>query len=341
MKRQPRTNLRVKNFNFEQFSEYASIYEDARAKDETRSRDFYKLVKYVIKNKDSGPGNLVVRDFMRKYRLDLIDIPEEFQELEVDDFNLKKSNRARSRKRVYTRSDKSLTGYDVWRCFDRNLICATGKEKAVCKLMIPPALLRRAFGFPDKTQIAFAGTGNFEFEDSNLDLYRIHDYKQTDFYHGLNREDSFYLSEKNLKKPDHKRSKKWPTIEEFWNCEEPRPFRLLASDHADWRKFKRWFRNHLNRIENTPEFDYDTEALAKFDSVLDISLGDFDKKEEINTEMAIFKWSNQIYMTEKELKDLSEEMRVLKQPPTPMDLSKAERTVINKSDLKVQEIQAE
>jgi hypothetical protein len=46
-------------------------------------------------------------------------------------------------------------------------------------------------------------------------------------------------------------------------------------------------------------------------------------------------------MSEKELKDLPEEMRALKQPPKPMDLSKAERTVINKSDLKVQEIQAE
>jgi hypothetical protein len=75
MKRQPRANLRDKNFNFEQFSEYTSIYEEARAKDEKRSQDFYKLVKYVLKNKDSGPGNLIVRDFLRKYRLDLITIP--------------------------------------------------------------------------------------------------------------------------------------------------------------------------------------------------------------------------------------------------------------------------
>jgi hypothetical protein len=69
----------------------------------------------------------------------------------VGDYSPKKSNRARSRKRVYTRSDKSLIGYDVWRSFDRNLIAATGKEKAVCKLMISPALLKRAFGHPDKT----------------------------------------------------------------------------------------------------------------------------------------------------------------------------------------------
>jgi hypothetical protein len=78
MKRQPRANLRDKNFNFEQFSEYVSIYEEARAKDEKRSQDFYKLVKYVLQNKEAGRSNLVVRDFLKKYRLDLIDIPQEF-----------------------------------------------------------------------------------------------------------------------------------------------------------------------------------------------------------------------------------------------------------------------
>lgn len=132
----------------------------------------------MLKNRDAGPGNLVVRDFMKKYKLDLIEIPEEFKNLEVeDDYSPKKSRRSRRSKRVYTRSDKSLVGYDVWRSFDRNLITATGQDPACCKLMIPPALLKRAFGFPDKTQTGITGSGNYDFEDSNLDLYRLHDYK--------------------------------------------------------------------------------------------------------------------------------------------------------------------
>ena len=115
---------------------------------------------------------------MKKYKLDLIEIPQEFQDLDVEEnFSPKKSQRARSRKRVYTRTEKSLVGYDVWRSFDRQLIVATGKEKAECKLMIAPALLKRAFGFYDKTNIGFAGTGNYDFEDANLDLFRLHDYK--------------------------------------------------------------------------------------------------------------------------------------------------------------------
>ena len=135
-------------------------------------------MKYVINNKDKGQSNLVVRDFLKKYRLDLIEIPEEFKNLEVEDnFTPKKSQRATSRKRVWTRSSTDMKEFDVWRCFDRNLIVPTGKSRAVCKLMIPPALLKRAFGFPGETETGFTGTCSYDFEDSNLDLYRIHDYK--------------------------------------------------------------------------------------------------------------------------------------------------------------------
>ena len=85
----------------------------------------------------------------------------------------------------------------------------------------------------------------YDFEDSNLDLYRLMDYKQTDWYHGIHREDDHYTSERNMRKPEHKRLRKWPSIDEFWATEEPRPFRLLASEQADWRKFRRWIRKHL------------------------------------------------------------------------------------------------
>lgn len=84
--------------------------------------------------------------------MNLIDIPEEFKNLDVDvdSFKPKPKNKTKA-KRVYTRSDKSLKGYDSWRVHDRNVINVTGKDKAECKLLIPPALLKRAFGTPDKT----------------------------------------------------------------------------------------------------------------------------------------------------------------------------------------------
>lgn len=89
---------------------------------------------------------------MKKYKLDLIDIPEEFKNLEVgDDFKPKRSGRQSSRKRIYTKRNNDISDYDSWRSFDRALNIVTGKDKAVCKLMIPPSLLKRAFGTPDRT----------------------------------------------------------------------------------------------------------------------------------------------------------------------------------------------
>ena len=90
--------------------------------------------------------------------------------------------------------------------------------------------MKRAFGTPDDAHVGFASTGQFDFEDSNLDLYRIFDLKKTDFYHGLNREDEHYTTDKNMRKPVYKRVRKWPSIQEFWDSDEPVQFRVLASD---------------------------------------------------------------------------------------------------------------
>ena len=46
MERQPR-NIIKSNYNYEQFKEYTKQYKDAMKKDEEKSREFYKMVKYV------------------------------------------------------------------------------------------------------------------------------------------------------------------------------------------------------------------------------------------------------------------------------------------------------
>lgn len=89
MSRQPRFDLRAHNFNFEDYDRYIEMYEEAKAEDDERSKDFYKLVKYV-KARQGTPAehsDPIVINFNRKYKLDLIEVPEEFQNLEVtDDF---------------------------------------------------------------------------------------------------------------------------------------------------------------------------------------------------------------------------------------------------------------
>ena len=172
--------MRDKNFNFEEFGKYTAIYEEARTKDINESTNFWKLVKYVQMHHgaDEAKNNMLVRDFLKKYRLDLIEMPEEFKDLDVSDVPLK-GRKADQRKRVLTRTDKSLVGYDAWRSFDRQLLAPTPQARACCKLMIAPAVLRKAFGRPDKSAYGFAVSGQYDFEDANLDLYRLVDYKAT------------------------------------------------------------------------------------------------------------------------------------------------------------------
>jgi len=214
-------------------------------------------------------------------------------------------------------------------------------DPGCCKLMIPPALLQRAFGTPQWTEMGFAVSGHFDFEDTNLDLYRIFDYKKTDLYHGLPREDSFYTTEKNMKRPERTRKKVWPSQDEFWATQEPVEFRVICNDRADWRKFRKWLRRHLRKIEEDPNFDFDSVALEKYEDQRDVSHGDYGEKGVINTEMAVYRWNAAVFMSDKEIKALPDEKKPETfTPPKHFDLSKAERVAINKDDMQIQEIQA-
>jgi len=245
-------------------------------------------------------------------------------------------------KRVYTRSNKSLVNYDVWRAFDRRMNILSGKDPSVCKLMLPPALLKRAFGTPDPSEIGFAGSGTFTFEDTNLDMFKLVEYKNTQIYHGFPREPEFYRTKKNLSKPEHKRVKPWPTPDEFWKSDDFCEFKLMCNDLADWRKFRRWLRRHLNMIEENPEYDFDSECMAEWGENLDICLGDFDQKGVVNTEMAAYKFNNGEFMTKEEIDALPEEKKpVTFVPPKIWEFKKEDRIFVDKANLKVTDIQAE
>lgn len=206
----------------------------ATKKDKERSEQFYKLVKYVKKNKDSS-NDPIVKDFVQTqgYDPDLIDIPEEFEDLPIADLKQKDLKRKKSNKKfLRVHGAKSIAGYDAWRCHDRSVHSMGPKQANVAKFLIAPSLLLKTFGIPDEGSYGFFSTGEYNFEDNNLDCYRLFEYKQTDHYHGLNREDEYYQSQRNLKRPFHKRKRKRPTVQEFWHSDEPFEFRLTADDQA-------------------------------------------------------------------------------------------------------------
>jgi hypothetical protein len=56
--------------------------------------------------------------FAKKYRLDLIEIPPEFQDEGLDDIIIKKDKRTR-RPTIRMRTSRDISKYDAWRCYDR------------------------------------------------------------------------------------------------------------------------------------------------------------------------------------------------------------------------------
>lgn len=115
--------------------------------------------------------------------------------------------------------------------------------------MLAPADLYKVFGIPDEPSIGVAGSGEYNFEDNNLDCYKLYDYKQTIMFHGLNRDDEYYTKPKNMRKPLHLRKKKYPSVEEFWNSTEPVKFKLAADERADLGKFRRWFKAQMATVD--------------------------------------------------------------------------------------------
>ena len=330
MRRQPRLNPDELSYNFEQYGRYTTTLARAKKVDDERSRKFYKLVKYVKKNIDT-PNDALVHDFTvnKQYDPDLIDIPEEFQDLPIADVKPKDYKKKKSNKKlIRTRTSKTMANYDAWRVHDRDTITGGIKAPNVAKLLISPKLLRHTFGIPDIPKDGIWCTGEYQFEDNNLDVYKLYDYKQTDLFHGLNREDEYYTTAKNMRKPHHKRKRKWPSVTEFWNLEEPVIFKLSTDSYADVPRFKRWFRAQLKAgVED--ERSFEDKILEKYKDKIDLCEGKWEEEGVINTDIAAHKFNVNDYLTKQELRDYPFEITHF-EPPKMFDLSKAKRVKTTK-----------
>jgi len=343
MRRQPRVDPSKLSYNFEQFDGYSQRLWEAKMQDDEKSRKFYKLVKYVKANA-SNDKDALVRDFTvtRGFRSDLIEIPEEFKDIDISDGNLSELRRKPYRKQVIrSRSNRDLTGYDAWRSFDRGVLKGgDGRHPGPGNMWLVPRDLVKAFGAPADSQDIQTGSGEYHFEDSNLDAFSLFDYKQTDLYWGLNREDEYYQRPANLRRPLHRRRRKWPTAEEFWASDRLHELRLVCDDQADHRKFRRWLRQ---KVAEAPDLEqsYDDRVRAKYDPEIDLCHGEWDKPGVINTKMAVHHWDFTDYMTEEERKAYKGELPETVVPPKMFDLSKAERVALSKEELKLKEMEEE
>ena len=221
-----------------------------------------------------------------------------------------------------------MTNYDCWRVHDREVISSGVKGPNSAKLLISPKALRHTFGTPDPPRDGIWCTGEYHFEDNNLDLYKLYDFKQTDLFHGVNREDEFYTTPKNMRKPLHKRKRKWPSINEFWDMEEPVIFKLVADNLADLPRFKRWMRMQLKASAEDPR-SFQDKVLEKYKDKIDLAYGNWEDEGVINTDIAAHKFNVNDYLTKEELKDYPFTITPC-EPPKMFDLSKARRVKTTK-----------
>ena len=141
--------------------------------------------------------------------------------------------------------------------------------------MIAPADLIQLFGYPEIPELHTHVTGMYSFEDNNLDVFSLFDFKATQAYWGMNREDEYYDNAKNLRKPLHKRKMRRPTVEEFWTSTEPYKFRIATDPHVDMIAFRRWIRKQIASL-NPQTKSFSEIYHAKFVDEIGITHGDFD-----------------------------------------------------------------
>jgi hypothetical protein len=74
------------SYNHEQFKRYTQTFNKAKEMDDAHQKNIYKVVRYVKENKEKT-GDLYVKKFTEVdgYDPDLIDVPEEFNDLPLDD----------------------------------------------------------------------------------------------------------------------------------------------------------------------------------------------------------------------------------------------------------------
>lgn len=322
-------NENLTNYNFEQFRDFTKIHTREMELLKKREETVSKMMRYITLN----PDNNVSDHFMRQLGIsakDVVDTPD----LDISDFSPEQDRRHR-RQVIRTRTSRDLSNYESWRVWDRNLEIGNYKRDHASWIKLAPADLVKTFGSPSESA-SHESTGEYTFEDNQLDLFVIAEYKQTQHYRGYDREDAYYERQESMLH-EHKRKPRYPTEEDFWAKEEPVEFKLWCADYAQFRKFKKWIRLAIrdNKEDHGaamsakfghlfPEYKYenDTSSFVNFDPaeipIFNYSTVDFmDKKAKKNSDfklptparMVNKETAEDVVLTADDIRDMIEESK--------------------------------
>jgi len=208
----------------------------------------------------------------------------------AEDIELKIKSRElipRRKRRTYStpKHDTNIENYGAWRVFDRELTRAHEFAlPVVCKIPLAPKFVRMAFGEGNASVGSKRATREYNFEDNNLDLFILYDFSATTDYWGPNRADYDYENQEHLH--PRLRIKKYPTKEEFWNSEEEFVFRLNCTEYAEFRKFKKWIIEKVDKVKNGGSYEETVKkTFGEFETY-----DNYDKKYELRRDPAVFKY---------------------------------------------------
>jgi len=112
---------------------------------------------------------------------------------EMKNWTPRRSRRNR-RKVKKVRTDRDISNYDAWRCWDRELFISGFKSQYETKVFLSPKQVVHHFGTALRTRGDQAKNciGYYMFEDDNLDLFILAEGGHTTMTHGLNKSDERY-----------------------------------------------------------------------------------------------------------------------------------------------------
>jgi hypothetical protein len=214
----------------------------------------------------------------------------------AEDIELKIKTRElipRRKRRIYNapKYDTNIENYDAWRVYDRELSRASEFSLPVaCKVALAPKFVRLAFGEGSVPMGSHRATSEYNFEDQNLDLFILYDYAATTAYWGPNKENYDYENQEHLH--PRLRIKKYPTTEEFWASEEEFNFRIVCSDYAEFRKFKKWVIAKVESVKGKESYE---EAVKRSYGEFE-TYDNYDKKYELRRDPAVFKFNRSYFL---------------------------------------------
>ena len=97
----------------------------------------------------------------------------------LDITKVKIPRRKKPKKTISAAKSMTLDKYDAWRCTDRNIYQLGREKRCNLKFKLVPKILIKTFGWPTIDTTDYRVSGEYVFEDINLDLFVLYEFNQT------------------------------------------------------------------------------------------------------------------------------------------------------------------